>query len=209
MNGGCFKWLAMDASLLLRSQPVGTSGYNLAALRRGIRPFRLYWFPRVRSTNDHAAELRRRGQLFAPAVVLTGCQTAGRGRGSNTWWSSAGVLTVTFVLPLDEQRQPQQLPLLAGLAVREAAEELAGLGRDGSGFRVQGSGGRVHGSGEIQLKWPNDILWQGRKLAGLLCERIHKADLVGIGLNVAIDPKTVPKPLRRTIVAARPTTLRP
>lgn len=126
--------------------------------------------------------MRRRGELFAPAVVLTGRQTAGRGRGTNTWWSSAGVLTVTFILPLDEQRQPQQLPLLAGLAVREAAEELTG-------------------SLEMQLKWPNDVLWQGRKLAGLLCERAHKADLVGIGLNVSFKGARVPRSLRPSIVA--------
>jgi hypothetical protein len=42
--------------------------------------------------------MRKRGDLYAPAIVLTGCQTAGRGRGTNAWWSSRGVLTVTFYL---------------------------------------------------------------------------------------------------------------
>ena len=70
--------------------------FNLSRLRPGLKPFRLYWFPRLRSTNDHAAFLRRKGRLYAPAAVLSGSQTAGRGRGGNIWWSSHGVLTVTF-----------------------------------------------------------------------------------------------------------------
>ena len=43
--------------------------YELKRLRAAIKPFRLHWFSRLRSTNDHAAELRRRGELFAPAVT--------------------------------------------------------------------------------------------------------------------------------------------
>src|SRR5579864_1045054 len=110
--------------------------FDWARLRQRIKPFRLYWFPRLRSTNNHAAALRKNGTLFAPAVVLTGHQTAGRGRGSNTWWSKRGSLTATFVLAADDHVEPHQLPLVAGLAVRNAAAELT---RDNS----------------IQLKWPN------------------------------------------------------
>jgi BirA family biotin operon repressor/biotin-[acetyl-CoA-carboxylase] ligase len=75
------------------------------------------------------------------------------------------------VLPADEHLAPHQLPLIAGLAVRNAAAELSC--NDG-----------------VQLKWPNDVLYGGRKLAGLLCERVDKADLVGLGLNVNLDPKS-------------------
>jgi BirA family biotin operon repressor/biotin-[acetyl-CoA-carboxylase] ligase len=157
-----------------------SSSFNLARLRSGIKPFRLHWFSRLRSTNDHATFLRKRGELFAPAIVLTGKQTAGRGRNANTWWSGTGSLTVTFVLPIDEHRLPHQLPLIAGLAVRDAAAQLSG-------------------DEKIQLKWPNDIVWRGRKLAGLLCERVHKADLVGLGLNINATAK-VPKTLRNQIV---------
>src|SRR5947207_1295155 len=120
--------------------------FQLARLRDALRPFRLHWFPTLGSTNAHAAAMRRRGDLYAPAVVLTGRQTAGRGRGENTWWSGgagAGCITVTFVLPADGQIAPHQIPLIAGMAVRTAAALLAG--DDG-----------------IQLKWPNDLLYQGR-----------------------------------------------
>jgi BirA family biotin operon repressor/biotin-[acetyl-CoA-carboxylase] ligase len=151
--------------------------FDLGQLRRDLKPFRLHWFPRLRSTNDHAAVLRKRGELFAPAIVLTGHQLAGRGRGSNTWWSGNGSLTVTFVLAADEHLAPHHVPLIAGLAVRTAAVELTG-------------------NDDIQLKWPNDLLVANRKLAGLLCERVHKADLIGVGLNVNVDTHDVPKHLR-------------
>jgi BirA family biotin operon repressor/biotin-[acetyl-CoA-carboxylase] ligase len=157
--------------------------YDVTRLRPALKPFRLYWFPVVRSTNDHAAELRSAGKLYAPAVVLAGNQRAGRGRGNNTWWSRPGCITATFVFPIDEQVQPHQIPLLAGLGVRNAVAELTGK------------------DDEIQLKWPNDVLYKGLKLAGLLCERKEKADLVGIGLNVNVDPQYIPDDLAERITA--------
>ncbi len=156
--------------------------FNLSRIREGLKPFRLNWFPRLGSTNDHAASMRRQGRLFAPAVVLAGRQTKGRGRGSNVWWSSGGSLTVTFALPVDKNIAPHQLPLIAGLAVRNAVADLTG-------------------DNGVQLKWPNDLLYGGRKLAGLLCERIDKADLVGLGLNVNLDPAQAPAHLRERVTS--------
>jgi BirA family biotin operon repressor/biotin-[acetyl-CoA-carboxylase] ligase len=115
--------------------------------------------------------------LFAPALLLAGRQTAGRGRGDNVWWSAPGCLTVTIALPIDDQIAPHLIPLIAGLAVRNAAAELTG-------------------NRDILLKWPNDILFGDRKLGGLLCERILKADLVGIGLNLNVDTSTAPPSVR-------------
>jgi BirA family biotin operon repressor/biotin-[acetyl-CoA-carboxylase] ligase len=163
---------------------VTPSVFHLDRLRNGLKPFRLYWFPRLRSTNDHAATMRRAGRLYAPAVVLTGRQTAGRGRGGNVWWSGGGSITVTFALPIDEQLAPHQLPLIAGLAVRNATAELTG-------------------DNGVQLKWPNDLLYGGRKLGGLLCERIQKADLIGLGLNVNLAPADAPPNLRDRITSLR------
>ena len=157
--------------------PAEANTFNLATLRDRLKPFRLHWFPTLRSTNDHAMTLRKRGTLFAPAVVLTSRQTAGRGRGDHAWWSCPGSLTVTFVLAADDRVEPHQLPLVAGLAVRNAAAELTGCP-------------------DVQLKWPNDVLYEGKKIAGLLCERVLKADLVGIGLNVNVSPRHAPKALR-------------
>jgi BirA family biotin operon repressor/biotin-[acetyl-CoA-carboxylase] ligase len=165
------------------------NGYRLDQLRAGAKPFRLHFFPRLRSTNDHAAALRRRGKLFAPAMVLTSHQIAGRGRGSNSWWSGPGCITVTFVLPSDDHLAAHQIPLIAGLAVRDVAAELSGA--------------------DIQLKWPNDLLYRGRKLAGLLCERVQRADLIGIGLNVNLDPNRAPRGLREQITSLNAITSEP
>jgi BirA family biotin operon repressor/biotin-[acetyl-CoA-carboxylase] ligase len=147
-----------------------------------VLPFHLHWFPRLRSTNDHAALLRKRGRFFAPAIVLTGHQTAGRGRGGNSWWSTGGVITATFALAVEENLPAGELPLIAGLAARAAAAEMTGRQ-------------------DIQLKWPNDVLFGRRKLAGLLCERVNKLDLIGIGMNVNLDPKAAPGALSQTITS--------
>jgi BirA family biotin operon repressor/biotin-[acetyl-CoA-carboxylase] ligase len=152
--------------------------FDLDILRKHVRPFRLHWFSRVRSTNDHAARLRRAKRLFAPSIVLASHQLAGRGRGANRWWSNEKSLTLTFVLPIAEHLQPQQIPLIAGLAVRTALEEVSGVD-------------------SIQLKWPNDLLHDDRKLAGLLCERVQNADLIGVGINVNQTAQNLPASLRR------------
>jgi BirA family biotin operon repressor/biotin-[acetyl-CoA-carboxylase] ligase len=134
--------------------------------------------------------MRRKRTLFAPAVVLAGRQTAGRGRGTNTWWSGGGSLTVTFALPVNDGISPHHLPLIAGLAARNAAAEVAA-------------------DNGVQLKWPNDLLYGGRKLGGLLCERIDKADLVGLGLNVNLDVTTAPPHLRKRVISLASIAARP
>jgi BirA family biotin operon repressor/biotin-[acetyl-CoA-carboxylase] ligase len=156
--------------------------YDLEAIRDSTRPFHLHFFPRLRSTNDHAAAMRRQARLFAPAMVLTGKQIAGRGRGSHAWWSGKGCITVTFALPIDEQLAPHQIPLLAGLAVRQAAAEITGSDR-------------------LQLKWPNDLVFNSRKVGGLLCERIQKIDLVGLGLNVNFWKGEPPRALAGSVTS--------
>jgi BirA family biotin operon repressor/biotin-[acetyl-CoA-carboxylase] ligase len=161
---------------------VKANRFRLVELRKAVRPFRLHWFSTLRSTNDHAAAMRRAGRLYAPSIVLTGRQTAGRGRGSRAWWSGAGCITVTFVLPVEEQLLPHQIPLIAGLAVRNAAAE-------------------VSGSNAVALKWPNDVLYDGRKLGGLLCERVDKVDLIGLGLNVNLDLKAAPRDIRDRVAS--------
>ena len=154
-----------------------TSPFQLRKLTSAVRPFKLHYFDSLPSTNDRAAEMRRSGELFAPAIVLTANQTAGRGRGTNRWFSSSACITVTCVMPVEETLEPHQLPLVAGLAVRNAASELTG--RE-----------------DITMKWPNDVLYHGSKLAGLLCERVSGVDLVGIGLNVNLQPGELPDALQ-------------
>lgn len=126
----------------------------------------------VASTND---ALRERARLGAPAwsVVLAAAQTAGRGRSGHAWASPPGNLHVSVLLtaPVQAEARPL-LPLVAGLSVAEAMGE----------FGV-----------EARLKWPNDILVGGRKLAGVLAEGSWGGAgrdfvVLGIGVNVCVDP---------------------
>ena len=113
----------------------------------------------------------------APGDVFTAdCQTAGRGRLDHKWLSPPGEnLLLSAVLPVGGL-QPDQvatLPLVAGLAVAQALQSLA--------FRCSTSDLRPPTFG---LKWPNDVLVGGRKIAGILCERHGDSVIVGIGVNV-------------------------
>ena len=165
-----------------RVAPFIPSTIEVERLRTEIKPFTLHYFTRLNSTNDRAIEMRRDNKLYAPAIVLTPAQMAGRGRGTNKWWSRRGVLTITFAMPIDEQVPPNFVPLMAGLAVRDSVASML-PGHD------------------IQLKWPNDIYIDGKKLAGLLCERTDKVDLIGLGLNVNFRNNQVPDELQHNIVS--------
>jgi BirA family biotin operon repressor/biotin-[acetyl-CoA-carboxylase] ligase len=122
----------------------------------------------VPSTNDAAKALARAG---APAgtVVIAAAQTGGRGTKGRGWDSPPGLgLYVSVILnpPADVLAL---LPLAAGLAARAAVEKSAGV--------------------DARLLWPNDLLWEGRKLGGILCESgftggARDITVVGIGINI-------------------------
>ena len=142
-----------------------------------LAPARVRLFARLRSTNDYAARAVEDGTLAAPALVAASLQTAGRGQHTHTWWSDAGSLCITLVLPADPALPVGQVPLRAGLAVAEAVAH--------------------HLPGQcVQVKWPNDVFVDGRKIAGLLCLRRRDADLIGIGLNVTTDLSRAPREIR-------------
>jgi BirA family biotin operon repressor/biotin-[acetyl-CoA-carboxylase] ligase len=122
------------------------------------------FFPAVGSTNDVAAALPHR------SVVVAGQQTAGRGRRGHRWFSPPGAgLYVSVVLApatarVDAARATTLLTLAAGVALVEGVEASTGLSAD--------------------LKWPNDLLVSGRKLAGILAEGHADTVVLGYGINV-------------------------
>lgn len=142
----------------------------------------------IGSTNDRAEELRASGA--APfTAVLAEEQTSGRGRSGSRWVSEPGRGVWLSVLA-PATRSPAGgtvLPLLAGLAVAGAVEEV-----------VPGA--------EARVKWPNDVLVGERKVAGVLCERAVAREpaplaVVGVGVNVRPLPPNAPNEVRRRAVA--------
>ncbi len=133
----------------------------------------LHWLDECASTNTWA--LQSLDKLTQGDVVFTPRQTAGRGQQGRDWYAPPGVLTASFILePLAVNALPC-LSLAAGLAVIHALEDLVSLPANALG-----------------IKWPNDVLLWGRKLAGVLCEARCPKVVVGIGLNRAVDWPTVP-----------------
>ena len=122
---------------------------------------------RIDSTNDRLLERARDG---APAwtVVVADEQTAGRGRRGAAWMSPPGAgLWMSVLLPPDPAGRP--LPLVVGLACAVAVEALApGV--------------------EVGIKWPNDLMLDGRKLGGVLCEAAAGGTVAGVGINVSRAP---------------------
>jgi len=124
------------------------------------------------STNDRARALAAAGAPHG-TLVTAGAQSAGRGRQGRTWSAPPGrALLMSLVLRAPER----MLPLAAAVAVAEAA----------------GPGAAI--------KWPNDVLLDGRKLAGILAEARPQEGwaVLGIGVNVAVRPDDLPAELRET-----------
>jgi len=132
------------------------------------------------STNAEALRRARKGEA-GPLWVTAEVQSAGRGRGGNAWVSERGNLYATLLMrePSPPPAAPQ-LAFVAGLAVHDAVAACAS------------NLGPV-----LQLKWPNDLLCNGRKLAGLLIEAENTpvfAAAIGIGINCVSHPDNAAYP---------------
>lgn len=133
------------------------------------------------STQDRARAIAATGA--APVVVVADVQTAGHGRGDRTWQAAAGQALLASWLLRPVPSAPALFSLLAGVAVCRA---LDALGAPGGG-----------------LKWPNDVWYDGRKVAGVLAHATADALVVGIGVNVSQERADLPPEL-----ADRATSLR-
>ncbi len=126
---------------------------------------------RIGSTNAEALRLARAGQR-GPMWIVARSQTEGRGRRGRAWVSEPGNLYATLLLsdPGPPERL-SELSFVAALALHDAlAAPVAGLGA------------------RLSLKWPNDVLIDGNKVAGILVEAEGRAVAVGIGVNCAHHP---------------------
>jgi BirA family biotin operon repressor/biotin-[acetyl-CoA-carboxylase] ligase len=129
----------------------------------------------IDSTNEEARRLAAAGE-HGPVWLRADRQTAGRGRRGRAWESPAGNLAATLlIVPGKPASECAQLSFVTAIAVADAA----------SGFAA---------NAEIKVKWPNDVLANGRKLAGILLESASGGDgaltflAIGVGINLAHFP---------------------
>ncbi|MGN6187561.1 MAG: biotin--[acetyl-CoA-carboxylase] ligase [Conexibacter sp.] len=130
----------------------------------------------VDSTNVRAQRLAVSGAPHGALVTAAG-QTAGHGRQGRAWVTPSGrALACSLVL----RDPPRLLPMIAALAVADVADRFDATGR------------------RAAIKWPNDVLLDGRKVAGILAEGRPQEGWVvlGIGLNVAVAEDDFPPELR-------------
>ena len=135
--------------------------------------FAIQHLERVGSTNDEA---RRQALLGAPhgTVVHADEQTAGRGRRERAWYSPPGNLYMSVLLRIGSAtaRLPE-LSFVTAVAVADTVDAL------------------LPKQTRATLKWPNDVLVNGGKIAGILLENADSAVIVGVGLNVLFAPHNV------------------
>lgn len=124
-----------------------------------LRPL---YIPQTDSTNSWCR--RQLDQLPDGFAVYTTCQTAGRGRRGRPWKNAPGQGLYYTAVFRRQMADPAALPLAASLVAARTLEEQL----------------EVH----CQVKWPNDLIWEGKKLGGILCESAQGAILCGIGINL-------------------------
>ncbi len=201
------------AAIWARIQELRTLGYDIAAsphlgyrlvsapdrlhaddLLARLGPIRvigrdLRVFRQTTSTNDLADRLGREG-VKEGVVVFAESQLKGRGRLGRTWLSPAGKGLWFSVLLRPPLRPPEvtRLTIAAATALARAIQTHTGL--------------------TVGIKWPNDILIHGRKLAGILTELTAEVDsvkhaVIGVGVDVNLDADDLPADLRRHTTSLR------
>ncbi|MDH4269332.1 MAG: biotin--[acetyl-CoA-carboxylase] ligase [Dehalococcoidia bacterium] len=129
---------------------------------------RIHYFPEIGSTMDAARELAKKG-AGEGTIVIAEVQTLGRGRLSREWLSPQGGIYFTIILrPRISPVYAPRINLMAAIAVAATIRKLFGL--------------------KAELKWPNDVLIEGKKVCGILAEMDAEMDVVnfvnvGIGIN--------------------------
>lgn len=128
-----------------------------------------YHFDTIPSTNEWAKANLCRFEKGKLTLVTADGQTAGKGRLGRTWVSPAHLnLYVSFCFFIEEHQDPLVLTRTLALATAKALEE-RGIA--------------------CQLKWPNDLLVNQKKIAGILCELADSFAIIGLGLNVNMPEK--------------------
>jgi BirA family transcriptional regulator, biotin operon repressor / biotin---[acetyl-CoA-carboxylase] ligase len=151
-------------------------------------PSRFAYYPQIDSTSSELQRRLRSGEVEHFAVVTTDFQSAGRGRRGDRWEAASGRnLLFSVALSLPETRQhwtrlPHLIAAIAGAAIESV----------------------ISSEGPLQAKWPNDLYYQGRKLAGILVETSllpRPFAIVGVGINVNMRKEEFPSALREQVTS--------
>ena len=145
---------------------------------------RIHYFPAVDSTNLYARELAERGGLEGEIVVAES-QTSGKGRLGRSWVSppNLNIYLSVILLPKLPPLHAPQITLMSAVALAETVQSFVPF--------------------PPEIKWPNDILVRGKKLAGILTESSCDPDriryvVLGIGVNLNFSPELMPESIRET-----------
>ena len=158
--------------------------YNKAAMEAALQTKKmgqpLYFYPETDTTNDRIRELALEGAPEGTLAVAE-MQTAARGRRGRAWQAPAesGVWMSLLLRPDILPTQASVLTLLAGIALAEAIEDVTGM--------------------EAGIKWPNDILLNGKKLVGILTEMdcdMEQIHSVTVGMGINVNTKAFPQDLQ-------------
>ncbi|MCP4097186.1 MAG: biotin--[acetyl-CoA-carboxylase] ligase [Planctomycetaceae bacterium] len=145
-------------------------------IRNGVPGAHIEVHSQIDSTNDRAIELIRQSNLNSPAVIIAESQTRGRGQRSRKWWSGTGSLTFSYVTSLEKDETGSRpstpsglISLASALAVSDALKS-------------------INPTLNFEIKWPNDVMLNQRKIAGILVESVstdrNQFSVIGIGANI-------------------------
>jgi BirA family biotin operon repressor/biotin-[acetyl-CoA-carboxylase] ligase len=139
------------------------------------------------STNDVAKDLALSGEEEG-TVVISEEQTQGKGTKGRSWYSARKKGLYLSVVLYPPRPDISLLPLVAGVALSEAVSSSFGI--------------------RVRLKWPNDLVWEGKKLGGILCESAFSGDrinyaVLGIGLNLSHVRDDFPEEIRDRAVSLK------
>lgn len=143
---------------------------------------KLYHFKSLASTQDKAKEFSKKG--LSNIVVVADAQTKGKGRFSRKWHSGKDGLWMSILLKPKNTEKLQYLTFIAAISVVESIKKISKL--------------------KTSIKWPNDIIYNKKKLCGILTEGIFGKNsfvIVGIGLNV--NQTKFPNQIRNTATSLR------
>ncbi|MHB1315882.1 MAG: biotin--[acetyl-CoA-carboxylase] ligase [Christensenellales bacterium] len=172
---------------------VNNRGYTLLSMPDSIHPEffnalfsgrrQLHYFDNLLSTNDKAKELAKEG-CPSGTLVIADTQTGGKGRLGRSWVSvpGKGVWMSIVLRPRMHPSQMHKITIIGALAAVQTITVLTGL--------------------PVKIKWPNDIMINGKKVCGILCEMSADMDevdylVMGIGLNANLDSEDFPEELKK------------